>query len=265
MMIGTTDTFSDEIDEPVVTIDEVHYLLAAANDFFPEAGLTTNDIRSVWAGVRPLVANGDAETPPSDVSRESEISESPSGLLSVAGGKLTTFRAMGEAAIDRVLKGWSPQQRRAAGPSRTGAFRCARTPSCAPNSNRSCAAASRCRRASPITWSRRGAATRSRCSTRRPKNCAGRSGNPATSTPRFRGRSAASAARRSATCSSAACGSRSSPRGRVSRSSAPDRRGRRARRRLGRRARPRRGCRLRGQRPAPVPDRRGPRIAERAA
>ena len=74
MMIGTTDTFSDEIDEPVVTIDEVHYLLNAANEAFPNTGLTTNDIRSVWAGVRPLVASGDAETPPSDVSRESEIS-----------------------------------------------------------------------------------------------------------------------------------------------------------------------------------------------
>ena len=122
MMIGTTDTFSDEIDEPIVTIDEVHYLLAAANDAFPNAGLTTNDIRSVWAGVRPLVASGDAETPPSDVSRESEISESASGLISVAGGKLTTFRAMGEAAMERVLKRLAPASRRAAGPSRTAAL-----------------------------------------------------------------------------------------------------------------------------------------------
>jgi glycerol-3-phosphate dehydrogenase len=122
MMIGTTDTFSDEIDEPIVTIDEVHYLLAAANEAFPNAGLTTNDIRSVWAGVRPLVASGDAETPPSDVSRESEISESASGLISVAGGKLTTFRAMGEAAMDRVLKRLAPASRRAAGASRTAAL-----------------------------------------------------------------------------------------------------------------------------------------------
>lgn len=118
-MIGTTDDFTDEIDEPSVTIEEVHYLLAAANDAFPNAGLTTNDIRSVWAGVRPLIGSGDAETPPSDVSRESEIGESPSGLLSVAGGKLTTFRAMGEAAMDRVVKRLPPERRRAAGPSRT--------------------------------------------------------------------------------------------------------------------------------------------------
>jgi glycerol-3-phosphate dehydrogenase len=122
MMIGTTDTFSDEIDEPIVTIDEVHYLLNAANEAFPNAGLTTNDIRSVWAGVRPLVASGDAKTPPSDVSRESEITESTSGLISVAGGKLTTFRAMGEAAMDRVMKRLAAGARGAAGPSRTAAL-----------------------------------------------------------------------------------------------------------------------------------------------
>lgn len=119
LMIGTTDTFTDEIDEPVVTIDEVHYLLGAANAAFPDAVLTTNDIRSVWAGVRPLVADEHADAPPSDVSREAEIEESPSGLLSVAGGKLTTFRAMGEAAVDRALRRLPPERRRAAGPSRT--------------------------------------------------------------------------------------------------------------------------------------------------
>jgi len=118
-MIGTTDSFSDEIDEPVVTIDEVHYLLAAANEAFPNACLTTNDIRSVWAGVRPLVADDDATAPPSDVSRESEIQESPTGLLSIAGGKLTTFRAMGEAALDRAVRRLPRERRRAAGPSRT--------------------------------------------------------------------------------------------------------------------------------------------------
>lgn len=122
LMIGTTDSFSDEIDEPVVTIDEVHYLLAAANEAFPSAGLTTNDIRSVWAGVRPLVADEDASAPPSDVSRESEIHESPTGLLSIAGGKLTTFRAMGEAALDLAVRRLPRERRRAAGPSRTFAL-----------------------------------------------------------------------------------------------------------------------------------------------
>ncbi|HTY17036.1 MAG TPA: glycerol-3-phosphate dehydrogenase/oxidase [Myxococcota bacterium] len=118
-LIGTTDTFTDEIDEPVVTIEEVHYLLAAANEAFPRACLTTNDLRSVFAGVRPLVAPADAESPPSDVSREHEITLAPSGLLSLAGGKLTTFRAMGELAVDRVLDLLPRERRRTAGPSRT--------------------------------------------------------------------------------------------------------------------------------------------------
>ena len=118
-LIGTTDTFTDEIDEPIVTIDEVHYLLGAANEAFPTAGLNTNDIRSVFAGVRPLVAPAGAESPPSDVSREAEVSRAASGLLSVAGGKLTSFRAMGERVVDRALALLPPARRRASGPSRT--------------------------------------------------------------------------------------------------------------------------------------------------
>ncbi len=117
--IGTTDTFSDEIDEPVVTIEEVHYLLEAANQAFPRAGLTTNDIRSVWAGVRPLVASPDETTPSSSVARDHRIYEDGSGLISVAGGKLTTYRATGEAVVRRALRRLPAERRRAAGPSRT--------------------------------------------------------------------------------------------------------------------------------------------------
>jgi glycerol-3-phosphate dehydrogenase len=122
ILVGTTDTFTDEIDEPVVTIEEVHYLLAAANEAFPNVGLTTNDIRSVWAGVRPLIADDAATVPPSDVSRGSEITESVAGLISVSGGKLTTFRAMGEAVVDRLLRALPAERRRAIGPSRTAAL-----------------------------------------------------------------------------------------------------------------------------------------------
>jgi len=118
-LLGTTDDFSDEVDEPVVTIDEVHYLLDAANAAFPGVGLTTNDIVSVYAGVRPLVAPADAEVPPSSVSREHQIYEDPSGLISAAGGKLTTHRAMGESLVDRVVRALPEARRRAAGPSRT--------------------------------------------------------------------------------------------------------------------------------------------------
>ena len=119
VLIGTTDTFSDEIDEPVVTIREVHYLLAAANQAFPRAGLNTNDLLSVFAGVRPLAAGADEAKPPSSVSREHRIRRDASGLLSASGGKLTTFRAMGESIVDQVVRRLPRDRRRALGPSRT--------------------------------------------------------------------------------------------------------------------------------------------------
>lgn len=118
-LIGTTDSFSDEIDEPTVTIEEVHYLLDAANAAFPRACLTTNDLRSVFAGVRPLAASSEDDQPPSKVSREHRIYEDPSGLISAAGGKLTTFRAMGEAIVDRVIRQLPASRRCDIGPSRT--------------------------------------------------------------------------------------------------------------------------------------------------
>jgi glycerol-3-phosphate dehydrogenase len=118
-LLGTTDAFSDEIDEPTVTIEEVHYLLDAANEAFPRACLTTNDLRSVFAGVRPLAADPDEDAPPSHVSREHRLYEDPSGLVSVAGGKLTTYRGMGEAIVDRALQRLPAARRAALGPSRT--------------------------------------------------------------------------------------------------------------------------------------------------
>jgi len=119
LLLGTTDDFTEEVDEPVVTIEEIHYLLDAANAAFPGAGLNTNDIVSVYAGVRPLVAPAEAEAPPSSVSREHQIHEDASGLVSAAGGKLTTHRAMGESLVDRVLRHLPEARRRASGPSRT--------------------------------------------------------------------------------------------------------------------------------------------------
>jgi glycerol-3-phosphate dehydrogenase len=123
-LIGTTDAWSGEIDVPAVTIEEVHYLLDAANAAFPGAGLNTNDIRAVFAGVRPLAALGDAdeERPPSGVSREHRIWEDPSGLISAVGGKLTTHRVMGEALVDRALAHLPRERRARMGPSRTASL-----------------------------------------------------------------------------------------------------------------------------------------------
>jgi glycerol-3-phosphate dehydrogenase len=117
--LGTTDSFTDEIDEPVVTIEEVHYLLEAANDALPQVGLTTNDLCSVYAGVRPLVAGEDEDTPSKSVSREHRVYCDPSGLISTAGGKLTTYQSMGKSIVDQVVRQLPPERKKAARPSGT--------------------------------------------------------------------------------------------------------------------------------------------------
>jgi glycerol-3-phosphate dehydrogenase len=118
-LLGTTDEFSEEVDEPVATIEEVHYLLGAANEFFPRAALTTNDIRCAFAGVRPLLADPEDRSPSGSVSREHCIEQDPSGLISVGGGKLTTYRSTGKAVVDRALPLLPRERARACTPSRT--------------------------------------------------------------------------------------------------------------------------------------------------
>lgn len=119
-LVGTTDSFDAEIDEPVVRIEEVHYLLEAANRAFPRAALTTNDVRCAFAGVRPLVAEqAGGALPPSSVSREERVECGPPGLVSVWGGKLTTYRATAERVVDRVVAGLPRARRRSLGRSRT--------------------------------------------------------------------------------------------------------------------------------------------------
>ena len=71
------------------------------------------------AGVRPLAADPDEEVPPSSVSREDRLECDATGLISVAGGKLTTYRAMAERIVDRVLRALPQQRRREAGVTRT--------------------------------------------------------------------------------------------------------------------------------------------------
>lgn len=100
--IGTTDTDDDSSPDAVrVTGEDVVYLLRSANAFFPHARLTPNDIVSTWAGLRALLSP-DRNLAPSEVSREHRITESPSGLFTIAGGKLTTYRVMSRDMVDRV-------------------------------------------------------------------------------------------------------------------------------------------------------------------
>ncbi len=99
--VGTTDT--DWSGDPaLVAADaaDVGYLLAAANSYFPAAKLVTDDVIATWAGLRPLIAqDGKA----SSVSREHEVIVDPDGLITVAGGKLTTYRKMAKDVVDRAV------------------------------------------------------------------------------------------------------------------------------------------------------------------
>jgi glycerol-3-phosphate dehydrogenase len=100
--IGTTETETDERPEDLrATADDVIYLLRSANALFPEARLTFDDVLATWAGVRPLLRKQDSEDPGA-VSREHAILESGTGLVSIVGGKLTTYRKMAAEVVDVV-------------------------------------------------------------------------------------------------------------------------------------------------------------------
>ncbi len=99
---GTTDTFYPEADNPNVTKTDVRYILDALNHIFPDAGLTESDIESTWSGVRPLI--WEEGKSPSELSRKDEIFLSPSGMITIAGGKLTGYRKMAERSVDTLLE-----------------------------------------------------------------------------------------------------------------------------------------------------------------
>jgi glycerol-3-phosphate dehydrogenase len=101
-LLGTTDTAcEDSPDALSVLPDDIAYLLAGYNQYF-EPPLTSAKILSSFVGLRPLIGNHAAN--PSALSREFQLTWSPSGLLSVAGGKYTTFRHMAEVITDAVVQ-----------------------------------------------------------------------------------------------------------------------------------------------------------------
>ena len=100
--IGTTDTDADSSPDSLrVTAADVTYLLRSANAAFPDAHLASNDVVSAWVGLRPLLREDD-QANPSSVSREHRVVESAHGLITIAGGKLTTYRVMARDVVDRV-------------------------------------------------------------------------------------------------------------------------------------------------------------------
>src|SRR5581483_1437452 len=113
--LGTTDTdYDGPIDDPQVTPEDVDYVLGAINLFVTEP-LTRADVLGTWAGLRPLMKGAGSERT-ADLSRRHSVLTSPSGVVTVTGGKLTTYRRMAADTVDEVLEqlGRSPNGERVA-------------------------------------------------------------------------------------------------------------------------------------------------------
>jgi glycerol-3-phosphate dehydrogenase len=99
--IGTTDTdYTGSLDEVHIHADDVSYLLHNVNAGFENLYLTADDVVSAWAGLRPLINH---EGKPSSISRDYEIVVNDLGLVTITGGKLTTYRSMAEALLNEIL------------------------------------------------------------------------------------------------------------------------------------------------------------------
>jgi glycerol-3-phosphate dehydrogenase len=102
-LIGTTDNdFDGDIDHPRPGEDDVEYLLDAVNVFFG-VSLGRSDLVGAYAGVRPLLSTGDPKKSV-DISRKAELYETSSGMLTITGGKLTTWRRMAKQTVDRLVE-----------------------------------------------------------------------------------------------------------------------------------------------------------------
>jgi glycerol-3-phosphate dehydrogenase len=104
-VVGTTDTdFRGDPDRVEAELADVTYLCEAANAFFPGARLGPDDVLATWAGLRPLIDPEGGEARASDVSREHEVFVRDEGIITIAGGKLTTYRRMAKEVVDRVVE-----------------------------------------------------------------------------------------------------------------------------------------------------------------
>ncbi len=103
-LLGTTDTdYAGPLDDVRTDPGDVEYLLDVANANFPAVKLTSRDVISQWAGVRPLIATN-RQAGPSDISRSHFIRLDDRGWMDAAGGKLTTYRLMAEKAVDQIAR-----------------------------------------------------------------------------------------------------------------------------------------------------------------
>ena len=102
-LLGTTDNnYEGDIDHVRPSPEDIEYLLNATNAFFGTS-LGAGDLAGAYAGVRPLVSPGDPRKSV-DISRKAELYETSSGLITITGGKLTTWRRMAKLAVDRLVE-----------------------------------------------------------------------------------------------------------------------------------------------------------------
>jgi glycerol-3-phosphate dehydrogenase len=103
VLVGTTDNdYEGDIDRIPPSPDDVEYLLDALNAYFGTS-IGPDDLTGAYAGVRPLISSGDPKKSV-DISRKAELYETSSGMLTITGGKLTTFRRMAAQVVDRITE-----------------------------------------------------------------------------------------------------------------------------------------------------------------
>ncbi len=102
-LVGTTDNdYEGSLEHVEPSAEDVDYLLAAVNEFFGSS-LGADDLTGAFAGVRPLISTGDPKKSV-DISRKAELYETSSGMITITGGKLTTWRRMAKMTVDRLVE-----------------------------------------------------------------------------------------------------------------------------------------------------------------
>jgi len=102
-LVGTTDNdYEGPLDHIKPSVDDIDYLLEAINRFF-RSQLGVANLTGAFAGVRPLISTGDPKKSV-DISRKAELYETSSGMITITGGKLTTWRRMAKMTVDRVVE-----------------------------------------------------------------------------------------------------------------------------------------------------------------
>jgi glycerol-3-phosphate dehydrogenase len=101
--IGTTDTLGGDIDNPVAGEEDISYLLRHVNGYM-RCHLTEKDVISTWAGYRPLVSPRKAGVSSARLSRSHVVLDSQGGMVTIVGGKLTTYRRMAQDTVDHIAR-----------------------------------------------------------------------------------------------------------------------------------------------------------------